>query len=372
MLGTTDNQGTTADNQNHAEQSPAPLPSTTYSCTSCQISFQDGPEQRVHMKTPWQYVEINAPRSTSQELTSNSVYNIKRRIASLPPIPLDVFETQIEKKNETSKPSISSDEEVSDHESEESPSPFQCLFCSQDFANDDTGFAANLEHMQTTHGMTIPDPELVVDLPSFVGYLATEVRAWHECVYCGATKPSTRSIQSHMRDKGHCRLNLDREPELLDFWDRPQWVDGDEDGDGPAALEPDLSAMEISLASGRVIGSRQAAPAIKKASRQQRSLAMRALSSGSEPDEADSLPQDGGPQLASGRQLARRDEMSLLGVSVQQRQALVLAEKKAQRSEAVARRAREWVTAKGANLQKYDQVDTTMKKGKQNHKLQPR
>ncbi|RDW57324.1 hypothetical protein BP5796_12774 [Coleophoma crateriformis] len=351
MLGNTDNLGTTTDNHNHAEQSPAPLPSTTYSCTSCQISFQDGPEQRVHMKAPWH------------------VYNIKRRIASLPPIPLDVFETQIEKRNETSKPSNSSDEDVSDHESEESSSPFQCLFCSQDFANDDIGFAANLEHMRTAHGMTIPDPELVVDLPSFVGYLATEVRAWHECLYCGATKPSTRSIQSHMRDKSHCRLNLDREPELLDFWDRPQWVDVDEDA---AALEPDLSATEISLASGRVIGSRQAVPAIKKASRQQRSLAMRALPSGSEAEAAESLPQDDRPQLASGRQLARRDEMSLLGVSVQQRQALVLAEKKAQRSEAVARRAREWVTAKGANLQKYDQVDTKMKMGKQNHKLQPR
>jgi pre-60S factor REI1 len=226
--------------------------------------------------------------------------------------------------------------------------------------------------------MSIPDPEMVVDMQSFVGYLATEVREWHECLYCGATKPSTLSIQSHMRDKGHCLLNLDREPELLDFWESPRWVDED----SAAALEQErptnLSATEIRFASGRVIGSRHAAPATKKASRK-RGLAastMRALPPGSEDAESSPLavgPQlASGPQLAPGRQLARREEMSILGVSVQQRQALVLAEKKAQRSEAVARRAREWVYAKGANSQKFDQEDNQMKWGKQNHKLLPR
>lgn len=78
------------------------------------------------------------------------------------------------------------------------------------------------------------------------------------------------------------------------------------------------------------------------------------------------------PPLPSSRQLARHDESGILGVSTQGRQALVLAEKKAQRSEVLARRAREWVYAKGANSQRYDQVDGKMKAGKQNHKLWPR
>ena len=263
---------------------------------------------------------------------------------------------------------------ISDNEGEQSASPFQCLFCSRSFASDDAGFATNLEHMRTAHGMSIPDPEMVVDMQSFVGYLATEVRAWHECLYCGATKPSTLSIQNHMRDKGHCLLNLDREPELLDFWESPPWVDGDDAA--AAALEQerptDLSATEIRFASGRVIGSRHAARATKKPSRK-RGLAastMRALAPGSE--DAESSPLAVGPQLAWGRQLSRREETSILGLSVQQRQALVLVEKKAQRSEAVARRAREWMYAKGANSQKFDQADNQMKWGKQNHKLLPR
>ena len=287
-----------------------------------------------------------------------------------------MFDIQIEKKIDINEPSISnrsSDEEVSDNEGEQSASPFQCLFCSRGFASDDVGFATNLEHMRTVHGMFIPDPEMVADTQSFVGYLATEVRAWHECLYCGATKPSTRSIQSHMRDRGHCLLNFDREPELLDFWESSRWVDGD-DAAAPEQKRPtDLSATEIRFASGRVIGSKHTAPATKRAFRK-RGLAastMVALPPGSE-DVESSSPLLVGPQLASGRQLARREEMSILGVSVQRRQALVSAEKKAQRSEAVARRAREWVYAKGANSQKFDQVDNQRKWGKQNHKLLPR
>jgi pre-60S factor REI1 len=51
---------------------------------------------------------------------------------------------------------------------------------------------------------------------------------------------------------------------------------------------------------------------------------------------------------------------------------LASAEKKAQRSKAMSRRAREWVYAKGANSQKYDQLDNRAKWGKQQHKLLPR
>ena len=284
-----------------------------------------------------------------------------------------MFDTHIKKKVEVDEAPISnrdrsssSDEEVSEEEDEESASPFDCLFCSRGFASDDDGFATNLEHMRTAHGMFIPDSNTVIDMESFVGYLATEVRVWHECLYCGAMKPSIQSIQSHMRDKGHCRLNLDREPELLDFWESTPLVEED----GAAAQEQDrptdLSGTEIRFASGRVIGSRHAAPTMKKASRK-RDLAtttLKALTPRFE-DSSSSPP-------AVGPQLARREEMSLLGVSVQQRQALVLAEKKAQRSEAVARRAREWVYAKAANSQKFDQLDNQMKFGKQNHKLLPR
>lgn len=313
---------------------------------------------------------------------------------SLPPIALDIFETEVEKKtddkasaNKSKSSSKSnslngSDEELSDTESEETVSPFDCLFCNQTFSTDSEGedsgeaFLANLTHMQKSHNLSIPDPEMLTDIQSLITYLATEIKIWHECLYCGATKPSTKSIQSHMRDKNHCRLNFDREPELLEFWENTRFVEED----GAAELEKELSTMglmeaERRGATGRVIGSKNAAATAKKAARKRTTAVSttRPLPEGENSEETEVPPQQlAGPRLSSSRQLARRDEMSIIGLSVQQRQALVLAEKKAQRSEAMARRAREWVYAKGANSQKFDQLDNQMKWGKQNHKLLPR
>jgi pre-60S factor REI1 len=186
------------------------------------------------------------------------VCNVKRRIASLQPITRDAFETETRTKvpkvkviDALASSNVSSDDEDEENEDEQSASPFQCLFCNQAFASDDAGFATNLEHMRTAHGMSIPDVEKVVDLQSFIGYLATEVRVWHECLYCGAMKPSTPSIQSHMRDKGHCLLNLEREPELLDFWESPRRVDGDDDALLEQEHPTNLSATELRFASGK-------------------------------------------------------------------------------------------------------------------------
>jgi pre-60S factor REI1 len=351
------------------------LPSANYSCVSCKISFQTSQEQRAHMKEPWQYVgpHLINPLSTD---TVNSVHNVKRRMESLPPVALDTFRGQDEQKpSTTERPTRkgrrpdSDLEDTDEDEDEESALPFLCLFCNQEFGSDETGFEANLEHMDTVHGFSIPDPDMAVDLPSFVGYLATEVRVWHECLYCGATKPSTRGIQNHMRDTGHCLLNFDREPELLDFWGDPPDV---EDNDGEPSDQSKLTKLTadgILFASGKVAVSKTAAAAAKKATRWPLST-QRAFPSSS--GHAELAPLGEGPQLSSSRQLGRREEMSIAGISAQQRGALILVEKKAQRSEDMARRAREWVYAKGANSQKFDQNNNQMKWGKQNHKLQPR
>ncbi|KAF2397559.1 hypothetical protein EJ06DRAFT_515055 [Trichodelitschia bisporula] len=346
---TTTNTGTNGDNL--AQPLSPRVVSTSYMCTSCHISFENSQEQRIHMKSPWH------------------VANIKRRIALLPPLSHDEFGAQAESEkkpdSEEARPSNpdkqpSTPEAESKTEAEDPASPFDCLFCNQNFQPSGAGLTSNIEHMSMAHGLTIPEPESVVDMQSFIGYLATEVRTWHECLYCGATKPSTASIQSHMRDKGHCTLNFDREPELFEFWEGMEDENGSEN-------EDELSATELLTASGRVIGSRQTVSAAKKARRQSSTRTIGPLlASGAEAP----LPPMGA--RSSGRQLARREEMGLVGVSPLQRQALVLAEKKAQRSEAVARRAREWAYARSANVQEFDQIDTKGKWGKQNHKLLPR
>ncbi|KAL8919700.1 MAG: hypothetical protein Q9208_006653 [Pyrenodesmia sp. 3 TL-2023] len=243
--------------------------------------------------------------------------------------------------------------------------------------------------MHQVHGMSIPHPEkMAVSTQSLVGYLATVIRARHECLYCRTTKRSTRGIQSHMRDKGHCILNLDRgEPDLRDFWEEspPQCVNRDDSAVAPLEeherLMTPLSPTEMRFASGKVIASRHAAPATRKMMSRKQGPAAASMVGGALPlvdsasSESSALPVVRPPQPASSgrQQLARRrSEMSILGISVQQRQALVLAAKTAQRNEVVARRVKEWVSAKGANAQKFDQLDNRMKWGKQNHKLLPR
>jgi pre-60S factor REI1 len=97
-----------------------------------------------------------------------SVYNIKRRIASLPPISLEEFNTLLKgdtlnseepsSRKSSSDSSSRSDEEQfpEDHSHSEDTSPSQCLFCSEEFRDNDDGFAANIGHMNTMHGMSIP------------------------------------------------------------------------------------------------------------------------------------------------------------------------------------------------------------------------
>jgi pre-60S factor REI1 len=176
-----------------------------------------------------------------------------------------------------------------------------------------------------------------------------------------------------MRDKGHCRLNFDREPELLEFWETPPFVAKD----SPPVLDQErpikVSETEIRFTSGKIVGSKNAVREVKKGARKRRLAAstMQCLLPASDQDLVAPLTA-AETQLLSIRSMARREKMSIVGISQQQRQAIVLAEKKAQRSEAVARRVREWVYAKGANSQKFDQLDNQRKWGKQNHKLLPR
>jgi pre-60S factor REI1 len=369
------------------------------------------------MKEAWQY-DIHHAIPSRSELTSNSVYNIKRRIASLPPLSQDVFEKQIQEAIEKdAESSSSSDEESSGDERSLRVSPLQCLFCNQNFASEDKShdsedesadedepneatiiaFTTNLKHMRQTHNLQIPNLDKLTDPRSFIEYLATEIRIWHECLYCGATKPSTAAIQAHMRDKSHCMLNFDREPELLEFWEEGVSTRKlpDEGAEGGRRLDEG----EMRTGTGKILGSKELAQvarkeAIKEAKKKTAAARLEApeptAESTSDAEPAPSSTAQAGPSTtltirdnsqhtpppplssAAQRQLARRELMGITGLTEQQRHALMVTEKKAQRSEAVAQRARDWIRNRGANSQKNDQILTTGFKGRQNHKLMPR
>lgn len=304
------------------------------------------------MKEPWQYVSPFS-QAIDHELIQSSLYNLKRRIASMEPISLDTFNTRIQPQPEAIEEAeqASSEEESPNSADQDVDSPHQCLFCQHESLEDsDEDLEAILDHMQTSHGLLIPHRDSISDLPSFLGYLATQIRVWHECLYCGITRDSTSAIRSHMRDRGHCMLNLDREPELLDFWEPAAGTTASEE---KAKLNSSSTSVgvEAQLSTGKVIASRHhPSKRVETARKREMRLALLAEA------EASSRTESPKPRAAnSNRQLARREEMSIAGIDPQQRQALMVAEKRSQKQEEVATRASEWAYAKKANKQKYDQ-----------------
>ncbi|KAK7187265.1 uncharacterized protein CC84DRAFT_1078804 [Paraphaeosphaeria sporulosa] len=311
----------------------------SWACNCCHISFDNGTVQREHMKSSWH------------------VYNLKRRIASLPPISLAVFDGQVQPRCEASESTIKAAIVDNKEEEDEVVSPRQCLFCHQRFDGDADDFEDMLEHMSTAHGLFIADHDRISDLESFLGYLTTEVRVWHECLYCGTTRTSTLAIQSHMRDSAHCKLNFDREPELLDFWEERS----DEDGSSLGPVRPGLECEEVKPKTSRVSHQRRA-----KAARVRGARLLLQTSA------APMLPPRG-RQEQSCRQLSRRDEMGIQNIGPQQRHALMMAVQRSQKVEESASRASEWSYARKANKQKHDQAHGPLSWAKGGlHQLLPR
>ncbi|KAL6707984.1 hypothetical protein ACN47E_003658 [Coniothyrium glycines] len=318
----------------------------SWSCNTCQISFDDGLAQRAHMKSPWH------------------VYNLKRKIASLPPISLAIFQDQIEEEPKRRSPEKHSRDYDTSEVETESLSPYHCLFCEQTFVNANEDLQPILEHMTTSHGLFIPDQNSLSDIASFLGYLGTTVRVWHECLYCGTSRTSTTAIQSHMRDSGHCMLNLEREPELSDFWEpRDNHV---QRLVSMSARKARVSTHDLAVLSIKTAGKRRApARRTDPPHSQDTSLVPR--------HNPDNPPPLNFRTAQPSRQLARREEMGLTNITPQQRRALIVAEKKAQKAQEVSSRASEWSYARKANAQKHDQDHGPLAcyKGG-NHKLLPR
>lgn len=280
---------------------------------------------------------------------------------------MDTFNHRVQPRSETVEEvnQDASEEESSSESDQDAATPFQCVFCHQDFKDHDESLESTLNHMITDHGLFIPQQESISDMESFLGYLATQIRVWHECLFCGATRDSTLAIQSHMRDRGHCMLNLDREPELLDFWEN----EPREAGSGPTIeekLKLRSSNEEVQLSSGKVVASRHVpSKRVETPRARDLRLALRA--------EAKASPQPENPKQNNQRQLARREEMSILGVDLHRRQALLVAEKRSQKQQEVASRASEWANAKKANRQKHDQANGPLSWAKGGlHNLLPR
>jgi pre-60S factor REI1 len=89
----------------------------------------------------------------------------------------------------------------------------RCLFCNFDSPS----MELNASHMERIHGMFIPEKDYLVNLDGLLASLHEKIYEYHECLYCGKLKPSVFGLQTHMRDKGHCKIPFATEDEQLDI-----------------------------------------------------------------------------------------------------------------------------------------------------------
>ncbi|KAL9024617.1 MAG: hypothetical protein Q9196_006388 [Gyalolechia fulgens] len=105
----------------------------------------------------------------------------------------------------------------------------QCLFCNYESPS----FKLSVLHMTKFHGLFIPEQPYLVDCEGLVAYLRGRIFELHECLYCHKIKGSAESIQTHMRDKGHCMIAYTSEAEMIEvgqFYDfRSSYSDPESD-----------------------------------------------------------------------------------------------------------------------------------------------
>jgi pre-60S factor REI1 len=310
-----------------------------------------------------------------------SLYNLKRRMVSLPPVPLERYEPQMQDADDGAPPELTcptcskkcanktlyrrhlgkhastdnasasyseSDEaEPGDGDEPAELLPTRCLFCSLDAPT----LEENVKHMYAKHGLFIPSREHLTDLATFLTYLAALVCRYTECLYCGLHKASRAAVQAHMRDKGHCRIYADPTSELFKFWEFPG-SDDDEPTRKSKPAKVAVSDTELLLPSGAILGSRTDTAHGRQAPSGARGDAKRARAKAIEDGSAEAKP----VRSSADRRIAVRGEQGLTGVSEQQRRALRVVEKKLMKREAVARSAQRWATERVANKQKFFKV----------------
>ncbi|KAH8672627.1 C2H2 type zinc-finger-domain-containing protein [Tricladium varicosporioides] len=372
------------------------------SCTTCLTNFKTKEEKRVHMRDDWH------------------VYNLKRRIASLPPISLSVFQSQVvpnyksddSDSSSTSSPfsesctaceqrytnpkawhahlksrnhiqksalvasidvlSLSDSEDVDDLQSEEVAfDPWKCLFCSAQSAS----LESNLAHMSKAHSFFIPDVEYLIDTESFLGYLFAVISQFHECLFCGSEKGSKFAVQAHMRGKGHCKVDLERdENELEQFYDFSGEPVSDEEDEGEEqdGKQKILIADddELRLPSGKTLGHRSRTRVFRKnhiprapsATSSQQPIESSSTSDPSNPDSTPIEPQPTNQDKQLALALRAGTSTSLVGLSLPQQRALLAVEKKQMKLEIRARNEYQSGVERGGNRQKRFKVCSIGKK----------
>jgi len=109
----------------------------------------------------------------------------------------------------------------------------RCLFCNYDSPNTKLSVA----HMTKIHGLFVPEQAYLVDPEGLLTYMHAKVFQNFECLWCHKLRNNAEAVQTHMRDKGHCKIAFESEEEMVevgqfyDFSSTYSDVDGDSNMD---------------------------------------------------------------------------------------------------------------------------------------------
>ncbi|KAK9237407.1 C2H2 type zinc-finger-domain-containing protein [Lipomyces kononenkoae] len=234
-----------------------------FTCNGCGVGFPTPDMQRRHMKTDWHR------------------YNLKRRVATLPPISAEIFAERVlqqmdaTRKNEEKLSIGGGNKKTLRHH--KAPSSVATLSVagddldsviedeSIDLAGPSVEYVASnaargvdgedededidsiierklrsavklplsacifcsaqnfrdvddsLAHMQHDHGLFIPERNYLVDLKGLVEYLSEKVSIGNACLYCSFIGRSLNSVRDHMIAKQHCKIPYDTEDDQLEI-----------------------------------------------------------------------------------------------------------------------------------------------------------
>lgn len=203
-----------------SSQAPDAVPgSADFSCAACGEALGSQAEQRVHCKS------------------ERHVYNTKRRLAGLRPIPPEAWERKLRESRGAAGAVASKgtahlkagkaqrrapgDAAVAAEEGgapegeaaaeavprEETPfSPRRSLFDRQHFET----VEECLRYMWRTYGFSVPDQEYCTDVPKLLEFLSQKLNEPpHACLFCNRKFPDAASVRRHMLDKSHSRIGTE-------------------------------------------------------------------------------------------------------------------------------------------------------------------
>ncbi|PPJ53083.1 hypothetical protein CBER1_11560 [Cercospora berteroae] len=321
----------------------------------------------------------------------SSVYNVQRRVDALPAVPLEFYQNEVVGPSRRSEDAASSSPttsgtplvdasgssastvpsrttaestsgvDVTAEDADEDES--DCLFCNQCFDN----LPDNLDHMRQAHSFSVPNADaLATDMDTFITYLALVVETYHSCLYCGHEKHSQEAVQAHMLDHGHCQLDLSKDSEYLEFWNRESEVATP----FHSAHAIPATVDDFRLASGQIISNRHAGRGsvlnFPKRHSNPESCALALIPASSH--RLSTSYSDLTPSSASDhkrRALARRDELGVVGLSDLQKRALAVTQRKAKTSEDRANNKARWALENMGNKvkQKHFSVGSMCRSG---------